>query len=276
MKSTYASVVAVLATLSGVAVANSAIDGALFHDDDGYGPGHAAAMSSTPMWHFGRPLGQNPCYPEAAETNGRQTDGNSPDSGINPSRGCADPGPWTGQNSQGNPFPVYYTIKQCSANDMRIGYSIYFKHDSGHKSDWENVIVKWSKPDESVNNWTRVEALLGFHGKWKSYGWNDIQNTVDGWADLMTQDKKGANHPKVYVGAWGHAVFHDRYTPLSTWNALAPRKEFRSNDWYWFPDDGSVQPGTLIKDEWEWGQADTNPATLRTWRDICAASNNAW
>ena len=83
------------------------------------------------MYHFGRSWDRKPCYPEAAQNNGRQTDGSDSDMCFgNQNAGCADPGNWNGQDSLGNPFPVYYTIAQCADREMRIAYSIYFKHVS--------------------------------------------------------------------------------------------------------------------------------------------------
>ncbi|KAF2267347.1 hypothetical protein CC78DRAFT_457444, partial [Lojkania enalia] len=55
--------------------------------------------------------------------------------------GCRAPGPWTGVNSHGAPFPIFYTVRDCSDGVIRVGYSIYFAHDVSYKNGWENVIV---------------------------------------------------------------------------------------------------------------------------------------
>lgn len=101
--------------LIGSALATTKIPGNWFHDDDGFGKGHKAAMAAVPMFHFGRPHGYKPCYPESAQINGQQANGNDPDNGDwrNLNRGCADPGEWLspkkGGPLQGNPFPVAST-----------------------------------------------------------------------------------------------------------------------------------------------------------------------
>ncbi|KAF8466311.1 hypothetical protein BDZ91DRAFT_657955 [Kalaharituber pfeilii] len=219
-------------------------------------------MAAAPMWHFGRPRGFKPCYPQDAVQNGVQTDGNAPDFGFRPllNNGCSDPGEWNGPNSQGNPFPIYFSVTQCQPHEYRVTYSIYFRHDSGHKSDWENVAVVW-QGDEN-NQWYRARLLIGQHGRWVSLNWGDIQGTVNGWEDLMDQDAKYRNHPKVYVGVFSHAVFHTRKTNFDLWNPADQDGEFRSNDWYLFPWDDLVQRGDMIKREWSWGKADTNPPAL--------------
>jgi len=93
-------------------------------------------MAAVPMYHFGAPRGKTPCYPEDAEYNGVQVDGNDPGPGdycTNLGKGCRSPGPLTSRNAQGAPFPVYYTIKECSGR-VRVAYSIYFRHVSVHLS----------------------------------------------------------------------------------------------------------------------------------------------
>ncbi len=45
----------------------NASQGANFYTSDG---GKRAAMAAVPMYHFGAPRGETPCYPEDAEYNG--------------------------------------------------------------------------------------------------------------------------------------------------------------------------------------------------------------
>ncbi|KAI9868481.1 MAG: hypothetical protein M1813_005925 [Trichoglossum hirsutum] len=268
MKTFYTTILGVLAAGTTLVSANDPIDTSKFVNDDGHGAGHAAAMASVPMFHFGRPHGANPCYPEDAVVNGVQTNGNDPDLGNwgRMDDGCAYPGDWHGPMSPGNPFPVYFTIKQCSTNEYRVAYNIYFKHDSGHVSDWEGVIVTW-KGDGS-GQWWRDRILLGQHGKYVSKVWGEIQNTINGYDeslpvpametlmarahrndDLKDQAQKSRNHAKIYVGAFYHAIFDDRYTAIDTANPANKPAEFRSNDWYLLPWDTLVQPGSMIKRE---------------------------
>jgi hypothetical protein len=83
------------------------------------------------MWHFA----DGSCYPQAAEVDGVQTNGNEPGGDLcvlaNIPTGCQDPGPWLGANTQGTDFPTYFTAKYCSGdNTWRISYSLYFRHVS--------------------------------------------------------------------------------------------------------------------------------------------------
>ncbi|KAM0645877.1 hypothetical protein ACHAQF_000194 [Verticillium nonalfalfae] len=163
----------VLATIAGLTSANDAIPGSAFENS-----GHEAAIAGAPMYHFGRSWDRKPCYPEAGQTDGVKTDGVDSDLCFSSQNGgCADPGPWNGVNSPGNPFPVYYTVRQCNDNEWRVAYSIYYKKDSGHKNDWENSIVIWN--GDGAGGWKRSSTLLGWHGGWDYIAWGDIQNTVN-------------------------------------------------------------------------------------------------
>ncbi|KAK4446676.1 hypothetical protein QBC34DRAFT_356328 [Podospora aff. communis PSN243] len=251
-----------IAALAAVAIPVSANNPIKWNDfwDNG---GKTAAMAAVPMYHFGRPRGEAPCYPEDAEYNGVQVDGVSHLTGgvycQNLNMGCRWPGEWTGRNSAGVPFPIYYTIRECNGR-VRVAYSIYFKKDTGHKSDWENVIVEWN--GDGKGGWIRESIFLGQHSYWEKMGWGSIQNTVDGEWDKYDQDAKNRDHPKVYVGAFKHATFHTRRTVIDSC-AFADKDEFRSNDWQLLPWSDLVKNGDVIKDGWDWGAANTNPATLR-------------
>ncbi|KAI5804765.1 hypothetical protein DFH27DRAFT_590732 [Peziza echinospora] len=248
-----------IAALTSIVSANSLIDTSAFESNNG----QPAALAAAPVLHFGRPHGYKPCYPSpAVSADGSQTNGTPADGGIwgklNP--GCGDPGDWRGQNTAGNPFPVYYTVEKCGSGEYRVAYSVYFSHDSGHMSDWENVVVVWR--DRGGGKWGRERVMLGQHGKWETLKWADIQNTVDGQSDINTQGARDRDHPKVYIGAFRHAIFHTRKTTFDTM-ATADKDEFRSNDWMFLPTQQWLQLGNVVKPEWTWGKADTNPATLR-------------
>lgn len=97
------------------------------------------------MWHFA----DGACYPQAAEVDGKQTDGNEPGGDwcilANLPSGCQDPGPWNGANTQGTDFPTYYTAKYCSGdNTWRISYGLYFRHVSGSRlrnTSWSSMLT---------------------------------------------------------------------------------------------------------------------------------------
>ncbi|KAM5344439.1 hypothetical protein ACJ41O_012975 [Fusarium nematophilum] len=252
LRTTLMSVVALMAS---VAIANDPIPSEAFENG-----GHDAAVAAAPMYHFGRSWDRKPCYPEAAEINGEKVEGVDSDICFNSqSGGCADPGEWQGVNTPGNPFPVYYTVRKCNDNEWRVAYSIYFKKDSGHKNDWENSIVIWN--GDGNGGWIRSGTLLGFHSEWDYIKWNEIQNTVNNDGDLLDQGAQDRNHAKVYQGFFYHATFSTRKTSLNT--CANTHDEFRSWDWYFIPGGDWLFDGELIKDEFDYGKADTNPSSLR-------------
>ncbi|KAI1086272.1 hypothetical protein F5B19DRAFT_501758 [Rostrohypoxylon terebratum] len=208
-------------TLIGSALATTKIPGNWFHD--------------VPMFHFGRPHGYKPCYPESAQINGQQVNGNDPDNG--------DWSPKEGGPLQGNPFPVYYTINQCKAHEFREGVTVVWKGDSN-------------------NNWERTHLMFGQHGGYDVKEWKDIQNTFNGKSDQSSNGAQNRDYAKVFVGAFYHAIFNTRKTSIDTADPADKQAEFRSNDWFIWPWDSLVQPGSLINSNWVWGKADTNPPTL--------------
>lgn len=108
--------------------------------DKGWGP----ALAAMPMFNFARIDGnQGTCYPEGA----KNAAGDGPNPGTNvppsfdPGEDCTDPGPYNGDLSPGDPFPVYTDGVYCQGdNTWRINYNLYFVHDgstsAGHVHDW--------------------------------------------------------------------------------------------------------------------------------------------
>jgi len=83
------------------------------------------------MWN----LANGACYPEAAETNGQQTNGHDQDScgfAYTPiDKYCHSSVPFAGAKTPGAPFPTYYGMKFCpNDHSWRVAYSIYFDHVS--------------------------------------------------------------------------------------------------------------------------------------------------
>lgn len=236
--------------------ANDRIPGSMFTSDP-----HGVAMAAVPMWHFGRPRGVKPCYPEdAVQADGSQTNGNPAIFLGDIGKGCADTGDWHGPNSQGNPFPTYYTISKCD-DSWRVTYYLYFKHDVGHESDWEWVSVVWWQDGDS-DQWYRGTLLQSYHKGQKAERWADIQNTINGDDDKMDQGAKERNHPKVYVGAFHHAMFTTRYTGNDNAGAT-PGEEFRSNDWFFLPWDTTVQDDSRLDPNWNFGAAASSPGKFK-------------
>ena len=132
----------------------------------------------------------------------------------------------------------------------------------------------WKKDPGDGDKWYRDTLIMSFHDTTHKKAWAEIQNTVNGYVlplslnktshfltgpcllnslhsleDQMDQGKSDRNHAKIYVGAFKHAMFDDRYTGDDA--LTAQTMEFRSNDWYYLPlwnedlSDGSKLPGEL-------------------------------
>ena len=65
----------------------------------------------------------------------------------------------------------------------------------------------------------------------------ETPHSIDQVGDFNVRDR---DHPKVFVGAFHHAMFLETYTALSTLGI--DDDEFRSNDWYFMP----VFPDALL------------------------------
>lgn len=125
---------------------------------------------------------------------------------------CTDPGPYNGDMSPGNPFPVYVDAVHCANGKSRwiINYLLYFVHDgsteiAGHKHDWEHVSVMWFESENATDWWYRGAVVYSQHGKELSYRWDAI-TTVDEEDVKNTTVGMMKNHPKAFVGMYKHAV----------------------------------------------------------------------
>lgn len=145
------------------ALANNPIAGNLFTD----GNGIAAAQAAAPMWY----MASGTCMPSAAEDGqGHQTNGVDPDY-CNLSKlgnNCPPQPAWQGEqtlyaNISGEPFadiPTYYAAGYCDGDSTwRIVYYVYFKKDTGHKSDWEGIVTIFTDPNNDTN-WVRDRVLM--------------------------------------------------------------------------------------------------------------------
>ncbi|KIM98963.1 hypothetical protein OIDMADRAFT_146637 [Oidiodendron maius Zn] len=219
----------------------------------------SVAMDAAPMWHFA----DGSCYPQAAEVNGQQTNGNEAGGDLcvlaNLPSGCQDPGPWLGANTQGTDFPTYFTAKYCSGdNTWRISYNLYFRHDSGHESDWEFMVVVLQQ-DPGNGNWFRDEVIFEQDGSSPHVNWgnldtfDDVANSGDGQRNL--------NHAKVYVTKYHHAVWNTQYTGNKDDCLVLNADQFRPNDFYQYSASTLVN-GSLIPVDWDWGQAASSPMAM--------------
>jgi hypothetical protein len=129
--------------------------------------------------------------PSAAEDgSGQQTHGVS--KGGTSVEGLADGCPiqpqWYGPRTPykdiaGEPFsdiPTYFKVAKCEHDQSwRILYSVYFKSDATHMSDWEGAMVIWRSADGG-NWWTRDSIRIDQHGKRHELAWSEIPNTFNG------------------------------------------------------------------------------------------------
>lgn len=133
------------------------------------------------------------CMPSAAEDGaGHQTHGAtvySPRLITNTlDDGCPVPPQWYGARTEyrdvdGEPFediPTYFKVAKCEHDQSwRVLYSVYFKADATHKSDWEGAMVIWRSSDGG-NWWTRDSIRMARHQKQTEVAWEDLPNTYDG------------------------------------------------------------------------------------------------
>lgn len=178
MKSFYTAAVAVLASTQTV-LANNPIQESDFTNNNGL----AAAQAAAPMWY----MASGTCMPSAAEDGkGKQTDGVDPDNcNIDKlSHGCPEQPQYQGDNTfygnvAGEPFttiPTYWASKKCG-DTWKIIYYVYFKKDTGHKSDWEGIVINFTN---GPNGWTRDSVKFEQDGKHPQTNWGDINDTFDG------------------------------------------------------------------------------------------------
>ncbi|KAF2254308.1 hypothetical protein BU26DRAFT_410465, partial [Trematosphaeria pertusa] len=187
-----------------------------------------------------------PCYAEGA-TNGHGGPNPGADSprgppSINPGQDCTDPGPYYGDYSPGNPFPVYVSATWCpDQQEWRLTFDVYYVHDgnlsAGHPHDWEGIIVVFRKdPGARGEDWWVASGVIFNRHHWHDYyDWADV-NTVSGLDDVRADVLgSGKNHPKVYVGLYSHSAYRSKCdigcgnlvnTGPLVWN------EYRSSDWF--------------------------------------------
>ena len=139
------------------------------------------------MWN----LPSGTCMPSPAEDgSGQQTHGVSAGGllvdGL--AKDCPTQPQWLGPKTPykdivGEPFsniPTYFKVAKCEDDQSwRILYSVYFKSDATHKSDWEGAMVIWRSADGG-SWWTRDSISIDQHGKRHQLAWSDIPNTFNG------------------------------------------------------------------------------------------------
>ena len=258
----YSTIIA-LAALIAQALAAGKVDRRAFTTNGGF----EAAQIAQPLFFFA----SGSCYPQDGEVNGRQTDGNGQDNCIikNLSKGCQHQIPWSGNfNTKGPQVATYYSIDYCSGdNTWRVTYNLYFRHDQGHKSDWEWVSVIW-KQDGGDQTWYTDSIILEQDGNHVHHAWADFGTFWDDNDKLESGTGQLRNHPRIYVDKWHHAMWPGPYGKSRSNCAVLPKFRFRMNDWYMFDlQNGNLASIDRIKPEWNYGKA-TNPH--RTSSGICS------
>ena len=218
--------------------------------------------SSVPQWNFPRANNNDPCWPQPAfDSTGAPAAGVEPHNWPDSDSGCA---------PHGAPFPTYYTAKMCDTagnDDVRVAFSIYQALDafqpSGHRHDFERVIVQWRRDG---NTWHRATLYLSSHKTMHVRAWDKVQSLE---ADRVTTSN-GADFPRVFVGFASHAMFNDEgglKDVLSSYTDL----EYRHGDYpAWADRSGGlveVAPDSGLYNKFKdnaaaWGSATSNPANV--------------
>lgn len=94
----------------------------------------------------------------------------------------------------------------------------------------------------------------------------DCRLIIASWSsigDVQDDSGKYRKHPKVYAGFFKHANFFNKKTNINIMGA--DQDEFRSNDWFFLPQEKDLVDGRVIPDDWTpaYGQADSPPSKTR-------------
>ncbi|KAI0894217.1 hypothetical protein F4806DRAFT_472465 [Annulohypoxylon nitens] len=245
-------------------LANNAIPDSAFSQNNGI----AAAQAAAPAWF----MASGTCMPSAAEDGqGHQTNGVDTDNcNINKlSNGCPQQPSWQGANTfygniAGEPFsniPTYYNVVKCG-NQWKIIYYVYFKKDTGHKSDWEGVVIAFN--DQGGGSWTRTNMAMEQDGKHPWIDWDKINDTYDSNDDFGNWGQKSRDHAKVYFGKWHHSAHTDWHTTTFK-NTCPPTSgdDFRNAD-YQFKAVDNLRHVSVLNPSWNWGKA-SSPVNI----DVC-------
>ncbi|KAL8707122.1 MAG: hypothetical protein Q9220_007799 [cf. Caloplaca sp. 1 TL-2023] len=240
------------------------------------------AVDAAPVFLFSR-TGKNndPCYPESAVVLGSNppvmnpgTDGPRGPASINPGVDCTNPGPYTGEMSPGDPFPVYVGATWCEQQNVwKLNYDVYYVHDgslsAGHKHDWEGVTIVFAKhPDAAGGDWWyRAGATYNHHQSHDWFEYDDLVTVSGASAVGDTKVGKKLEHPKVYVGFFSHSAYASPDTAIIVNAGARSGHEYRSDDWWRIPQATDMHSWREIDPKWNYGAATSNPSQNR--KDIC-------
>ncbi|EFY84748.1 hypothetical protein MAC_09192 [Metarhizium acridum CQMa 102] len=158
-----------------------------------------------------------------------------------PSGTCMPPAAEDGQGHQTN---------GVDADNCNIG-----KKDTGHKSDWEGIVVSFS--DNGDNNWVRDTVKMEQDGNHKQINWGGINDTFDGLGDWQISSRKTATMESSTL---------ESFTTLFTKTDACPpnsENDFRNGD-YQFWAKNNLRHVSVLNPSWNWGKA-SSPVDI----DLC-------
>ncbi|TQK50422.1 necrosis inducing protein (NPP1) [Streptomyces sp. SLBN-118] len=222
------------------------------------------AAASVPQWNFARANRNDPCWPESAfDGNGNPADGGNVQYWPNSDGGCA---------PHGAPFPTYYTVQKCNADEIRVAFTIYQAtsgfRPSGHRHDFEHVEVVWRKNGTA---WTRDRLLLSAHGDHRVVAWGNAES----WNHDRGHAAKGLEHPRIFVGYGSHSMYNNQGGLKDVISAYT--NEYRHADHPVWADQGGglveVAKDSPLQQKFEanagaWGSANGNPGKVA--RESCS------
>lgn len=218
------------------------------------------ARASSPQWNFARANSHDACWPGAAlDGTGAQARSaalkNWPVAGQG---GCA---------ARGSAFPQYRSVRQCSDDEIRVAFTLYFPKDGftpsgvfGHAHDFEHVVVVWRRDGGS---WLRDRLLLSRHGDHAVQPWSGAES----WDAGRTSAGLGRELPRIFVG-WGkHAMFNHQGGLKDVVSQLTDN-EYRHADYPATGTDVEVTADVAAAfDRFDWGAASSTPAVVA--RQLC-------
>lgn len=241
------------------------------------------------MFHFA----EGSCFPQAAEENGVQTNGN--DLGgdhfllSKPADGCPSVPAWQGPKTPFPAVPTYVTATHCAGDDSwRLTYDLYFRHvkppfrshpiratglthktqDSGHESDWEFVTLVFKPDPNNPGLYYRTCVIHEQDGKKPCDNYGDF-STFDDPANSQADDQHDGNHVKVYVGKYHHSMHKDINRSNKDDGAVLTRSQFRVDDYAMYSGD-NLRDGSVAPKGWAWGATDSAP--MKVPDDVCGYS----
>lgn len=236
------------------------------------------ALAARPYWKLSQMQGQDTCWPSYAT--------NSSDKVVAPAELKAWPEAAGGTCPKTNTsFPTYWNAKQCSEDEIRVHYSLFFVKDGfkfldselfGHSYDWERIIVIYKRNTTNGDkNWHRDTALLSQHNGYGKYNWEDLKTSQED--DL---DNLGSNndHPTIYTAWAKHSMYPDAHTSAASIYDELTDLAYRDDHYKHFntPDElievaQKTKIWDIMQNYKDWGHATSTPPSV--YDSICSADS---